>query len=204
MWPTAHKLLLERRLRKIYGQIRGSVLVVGAGLEPYRELLKSADQVVATDIGEGHGGLDCVADAHSLPFRSESFDFVLAIEVFEHLRAPARAALEISRVLKPNGGAIVTIPFMFRVHGDPNDFQRLTSRGIEAMFGDLFSIDVQPFGGRIHVISDVVSTAWKPLVILRGINWLLSAPLLDRASADCPSGYCVSAIKTSCVRGRKE
>ena len=35
---------------------------------------------------------DVVGDAHALPFRDSSFDWVFAFNVFEHLRDPARAA----------------------------------------------------------------------------------------------------------------
>lgn len=165
-------------------------------MEPYKEILESASWVVITDVGEGHGSLDLVADAHSLPFRDQLFDFVLAIEVFEHLRCPSRAAAEIYRVLKPGGKAVVTIPFMFHVHGDPYDFQRLTGSGLEELFVEFFSVDVQPFGGRVHVISDIVSTTWRPLATLRCINWLLMLPFFDQTSVDCPSGYYVSLSKS--------
>jgi SAM-dependent methyltransferase len=46
---------------------------------------------------------DLLADGHSLPFRSGTFDGVLAYAVLEHLYNPALALSEIARVLRPGG-----------------------------------------------------------------------------------------------------
>ena len=194
-FPTAHKILLERRLRTSYDQVHGCALIVGAGKEPYKELLRFADSVIVTDVGERHAGLDHIADVHSLPFSDGSFDYVLAVEVFEHLRNPARAASEIRRVLKLGGKAIVTIPFMFRVHAEPHDYQRLTGGGLEVLFDEFASVHVQPLGGRPHVISDIITTTARPFFLLRCINWLLCLSFFDRPSRDCPSGYFVKLVK---------
>ena len=47
--------------------------------------------------------VDVVGDAHSLPFKNDSFDVVLATEVLEHLKEPQRALNEMKRVLKDGG-----------------------------------------------------------------------------------------------------
>lgn len=175
--------------------MHGRVLIVGAGKEPYKKLLKFADRVIVTDVGDWHDGLDDIADAHSLPYDDESFDWVLAIEVFEHLRDPRKAAEEIQRVLSPGGEAVITVPFMFHVHGDPFDFQRLTKDGLMVNFESASTINIYPFGGRSHVISDIITTVAKPFAVFRFINWVLCLPVADRASADCPSGYIVEVLK---------
>lgn len=55
------------------------------------------------------GILPVAASAAKLPFRSKAFDFVTAVEIFEHLEDPGTAAAEISRVSK--GGGLVTVPW---------------------------------------------------------------------------------------------
>jgi SAM-dependent methyltransferase len=195
IFPTAHKLLLEQMLRSIYEQVGGRVLIVGAGKEPYKQLLKSSENVIVTDVGEWHAGLDEIADAHALPYGDESFDYVLAIEVFEHLRKPAQAVAEVLRVLKPGGSAIVTVPFMFRVHGDPCDYQRFTKSGLEVLFEGFSSVQIQHFGGRIHVVSDIITTIAKPFFFLRCVNRLICIKGLNKPSTDCPSGYFAYLVK---------
>jgi SAM-dependent methyltransferase len=50
------------------------------------------------------------ADAELLPFRSESFDHVTCLGVFEYLPDYRQAISEIARVLRPGGLAILSIP----------------------------------------------------------------------------------------------
>lgn len=195
MFPTAHRFLLGKILENLYPKINGRVLVVGAGKEPYRVLLKSAERVVITDVGDRHFGLDAIADAHKLPFRANYFDYVLAIEVFEHLQYPSQAAGEILRVLKPGGEAITTVPFMFRVHGDPHDYHRFTDQGLAVLFESFTYVRIQNFGGRIHAVSDIFTSIAKPLVIFRCVNLILGVGFFAKSSKDCPSGYIVSSVK---------
>jgi ubiquinone/menaquinone biosynthesis C-methylase UbiE len=50
------------------------------------------------------------APAEDLPWPNESFDVVVVVSAFEFVRDPILAADEISRVLKPDGRAIVVTP----------------------------------------------------------------------------------------------
>jgi SAM-dependent methyltransferase len=50
------------------------------------------------------------ADATRLPFRSESFDAIIAAEILEHVPDDAAAMAEIARVLRPGGTVAVTVP----------------------------------------------------------------------------------------------
>lgn len=49
-------------------------------------------------------------DLQALSFADNSFDLVITQDVFEHIRRPIKAWLEVLRVLKPNGCHIFTIP----------------------------------------------------------------------------------------------
>lgn len=56
-----------------------------------------------------------LADAHRLPFRDGSVEFVVASEIVEHLNDPAVAAREIWRILRPGGKAIISTPYKERI-----------------------------------------------------------------------------------------
>lgn len=50
------------------------------------------------------------ADIFYLPFKSRSFDYVIATEILEHLSNPLAALREISRVSKVNAPIILSVP----------------------------------------------------------------------------------------------
>lgn len=56
--------------------------------------------------------LPLVADAQNLPFADGTVDVCVCVDTFEHLPKPIRplAAIEILRVLKPSGEAVVAFP----------------------------------------------------------------------------------------------
>jgi ubiquinone/menaquinone biosynthesis C-methylase UbiE len=70
-----------------------------------------------------------------MPFDDESFDFVVANHVLEHVNDDLRALSEIRRVLKTGGHAILQTPFCYKLHktwqdtGIDNDYARLQAYG---------------------------------------------------------------------------
>jgi 2-polyprenyl-3-methyl-5-hydroxy-6-metoxy-1,4-benzoquinol methylase len=62
------------------------------------------------------------ASATELPFDSESFDLVTALDVIEHLDDDARGLAEVRRVLKPGAPAVIFVPAFQSLWG-PNDVQ---------------------------------------------------------------------------------
>lgn len=54
--------------------------------------------------------IDVLYDGKTLPFADCSFDAVVSFEVFEHIRDVEAVVFEISRVTKPSGELLVSIP----------------------------------------------------------------------------------------------
>jgi SAM-dependent methyltransferase len=89
--------------------------------------------VTCIDIEPGPG-VDIVADAQSMPqIPSASADCVLIVSVLQHLPSPQRAVDEAFRVLRPGGIVYVNVPFIFVYHRDPEDFNRFSVPGLEAL-----------------------------------------------------------------------
>lgn len=145
------------------------MLDIGCGTRPYAPLFaRHVDSSVGVDWpGSPHVHvMDAYASGLELPFAAESFDFVLCSEVLEHLPDPALAMREIARVLRPGGRAVVSTPFMYRVHEPPYDFFRYTPfahRQLAESAG-LSVVEIRTRGGYITMFLDVVLKG-KALVV---------------------------------------
>ena len=69
-----------------------------------------------------------------LPFEDNSIDNVLAFNLFEHIYNYKFLAKEIFRVLKLGGQVLGSVPFLVRIHPDPEDFFRYSNQALERIF----------------------------------------------------------------------
>lgn len=148
-------------LRRQRSAVRGRLLDLGAGNQPYAEwYLGHCDTAVSTDIAP-HAGLSTLCGAESLPFADGSFDTVLATEVLEHVTDLERTVDEICRVLAPNGSVIVTMPYFYPTHEPPHDHRRLTHYGLRGAFErrGLVIDDLTAKGGVLTLGATVATTA---------------------------------------------
>jgi SAM-dependent methyltransferase len=91
------------------------VLDLGCGDAIHREVCEHAGfYYVGVDYSQPKAPI--LADGHSLPFKDESFEFVLSIAVLEHIQHPLVFCREVCRVLKPGGVFIGSIAFMEPFH----------------------------------------------------------------------------------------
>lgn len=110
------------------------------GVEPDPNLLAAA-QRRATETGSSATFVS--GDAYGLPFGNDTFDAVLCERVFQHLTAPARAAAEIARVLRPGGRAVVVDSDWATAIVHPGD-----RRVVGAVIDTLISSTTNPLSGR--------------------------------------------------------
>jgi hypothetical protein len=72
----------------------------------------------------------------------ETFDLIIAEQVFEHLIWPYRAGKNVHKMLNPGGDCLITTPFLIRVHNIPIDCSRWTEAGIKYFLAECgFSLE---------------------------------------------------------------
>ncbi len=67
-----------------------------------------------------------ISPGQPLPIAEDTYDSVVTLNTLEHIYEVHGALREVLRVLKPGARFIATVPFLFRIHGHPDDFLRGT------------------------------------------------------------------------------
>ena len=140
---------LQRSMSMLAAHAAGRLLDVGVGERPHGQVFERritryigleyppmADNLspgIWTMLERVRGIIDVWGDGGALPFRDQSFDTLLSLEVLEHVPEPDKLVREFVRVLRPGGKLLVTVPFAAPLHQLPFDFQRFTEPGIRAL-----------------------------------------------------------------------
>lgn len=137
-FSPALRLLIKQTFAVIDAHAAGRVLDAGCGDQPFRErFLGKASAYDTLDVEQRGGELTytgSVTDMHMIP--DGSYDTVACFEVLEHVPQPFAAVAEISRVLKPGGTFLMSVPHLSRLHEVPHDYFRYTCYGIESLLGE--------------------------------------------------------------------
>ena len=155
--------------------VRGTLADVGAGAQPFRDLLSPEVRYTAVDIEEaeqrfGYRSLDtryfCGA---RLPLADGEVGTVLCTETLEHVDEPAAFLHELRRVLSPAGRLILTVPFAARWHFVPHDYWRFTPAGLQRVLvqAGFREIRVYARGGALAVAGYKV---WTLILLLLAGN----------------------------------
>lgn len=92
-------------------------------------------------------------DIQNMHYEDNSFDYVVADQVLEHVRKPWVAVEEIRRVLKPGGYAILTSCLIMHKHAVPSDYWRFTEDGLEVLCENYSSIKTTGSNGSLKLVN---------------------------------------------------
>jgi len=124
---------LERELGCVPDHLRGVLLDLGCGTQPYRSLYANVfKHPIAADF-DSRSRLDAKLDVRRLPFRDDTVDVVLLTEVIEHVVDGTDVIREIGRVLKPGGMLLITWPFIYPLHELPHDYVRYSEFAMQSL-----------------------------------------------------------------------
>ncbi|MFZ1689156.1 MAG: methyltransferase domain-containing protein [Flavobacteriales bacterium] len=155
LYPVRSSIL--KALNLVKPRLQGSLLDIGCGVMPYRELLlakpSSITRYIGMDLGS-HGIYkkvppDIEWDGRTAPLEDASVENAMAIEVLEHCPEPMVVLREAHRVMCTGGTFFFTVPFLWPLHDVPYDEHRYTPFAMERMLKDAGFKDVivTPHGG---------------------------------------------------------
>lgn len=108
----------------------GLALDLGSGMSPYRTAVERLGFELRTLDVTDDTSPDYVGTAESTGLEDSIFDLVICTQVLEHVADPWAAGLEIHRILRPGGRAVLTMPHVWFFHPHPHDYWRFTQEGM--------------------------------------------------------------------------
>lgn len=159
--------------------LRGAVVVdVGCGVGEVLSALTSHTTRVGIEYSKRHLGLAkelsqerialIRASSYSIPIRTRSVDAVICLEVIEHLEDDEGALREISRVLKPGGQLVISVPHAYYFpeyltllgHYRHYTRQGLTARLQRAQFRVVQYVEDYPLVQKLHYYPYMLFAGW--------------------------------------------
>jgi SAM-dependent methyltransferase len=126
-----------RDLAQLLPEVRGVLADVGAGAQPFRDLLPPDVRYIAVDSEDadrqfGYRTPDTrYFRGPTLPLADAEATAILCTETLEHVRETVPFLAELRRALAPGGLLVLTVPFAARWHYVPQDFWRFTPAALD-------------------------------------------------------------------------
>jgi SAM-dependent methyltransferase len=100
---------------------------------------------------------DLLCDICELELDAEIAELVICTEVLEHLEKPESCVKEAYRILKNGGVFIGSVPFVYPIHADPQDFTRFTYHHLKTLFSVFDHVVITTMGGDWGTIGMLMS-----------------------------------------------
>ncbi|MCG8401781.1 MAG: class I SAM-dependent methyltransferase [Firmicutes bacterium] len=129
---TNYRVQRVVELVSVYGLNKGDIVDLGCGYGIYARVLSNmADKVIGIEVEKKrlqqaiNNNRDksnivfLLYDGVNIPLPDDSIDNLIMVEVLEHVDSDLKSILEISRILKKGGKALITVPskyFPFETH----------------------------------------------------------------------------------------
>lgn len=162
---------LYRNMLNLMPLLSGRLLDIGCGTKPF-EFMCNVDEYIGIEVDDegkkNHTHADVLYDGKVMPFEDKSFDSALSTEVLEHVFNPDIFLKEVNRVMKMDGIFLMTTPFFWEEHGQPYDYARYTSFGLEYILeqNGFEVINLVKCGNGIEVVFQTINN-----YIFRTFKW---------------------------------
>jgi SAM-dependent methyltransferase len=92
---------------------------------------------------EAYDTTDVIGVGEELPFKDDSFDAVVSLNVLEHVKNPFACAAELARVMKPGASLYCVVPFLQPLHAYPHHYYNMSHQGLRNLFDATLNIQKQ-------------------------------------------------------------
>jgi len=186
-FPIRHYLRGDIKYFAKKYKFSGKILDVGCGEKPLGDLfldseylgIDFADYSKNKDAGTGKPDYffdDEYKKSHKLPFEKEIFDHAVSFQMLEHHPEPQILITEMVRITKKSGFILITCPFIYALHEEPNDFQRLTHYKLKNFFekNDCEIVGIKKQGSFFSAVSMLANEQLNHFAAKNKMKYLLA------------------------------
>lgn len=141
-----------------------------------------------------------------LPVKDNRFDTILLTDVLEHILNPDLLLKEMTRILKPGGKMIITVPFFHLLHEEPYDYFRYTEFRLKMFCEEngLKVLKLFPYGASLEILIDFIAKHISFSSILSKLNYsfgklisnsFIGKKIYSSTYSKYPLGYCLVTQK---------
>ena len=142
---------LQKYLKRISTRFDNKdILEIGSGNpkrnQSMKKLFQNSRSFVQTDVNQeyGHQYLDII----NISDTQKKFDLVLCTNVLEHIFEIEEAISNLTYLMKEDGYLIISMPFIYPLHDEPEDYWRLTEHNLRKLFSNFIIEEFQHTGLR--------------------------------------------------------
>lgn len=182
--------------------LSGTILDIGGSRDSgYQDLVKGEHTWTVVNYGELHPGQDLNFNAEEkFPLTDASYDNAMTMNVIEHIWDTHNVFSEVSRVLKPGGMFVSSVPYMYMVHGSPDDYNRYTASAYKK-YADKYGFEllyIEPLGYGLFSFIYQNILGWLYFDLLKNVARFLATnldrilqiiPQYKRLANNIPLGY---------------
>jgi len=133
---SLHRILMNYTLSKL--KLSGLILDLGAGSKPasYHRFLNydKDSRIIYADFHKKGSNIMELDLEKSFPIKENKYDYIICLNVLEHIYNYNNVIQESYRILKKGGTFIGSTPFLVNYHPAPNDYFRYTHQALTMLF----------------------------------------------------------------------
>ena len=158
---TFRRKYLDEFLESVKAEFKGVVLDIGGervdNRSSFEAPVEQCEKWTIINI-DPRAEPDIEASADNIPLDDAVADNGVMTELLEHVPTPEAVLSEAARLMKSGATAFITMPFLYQVHADPQDFSRWTDEmmRMKVEAAGLRVESLEPMGGVFAVIYDLL------------------------------------------------
>jgi hypothetical protein len=189
--PSISGINRRRYIKNMILKLKNSnitnILDIGSGIKNWSYLFSNKTHYDTVDLRDNVNAT-YVGDFFNISFLTK-YDFIIATELIEHLPNTKYFFERVNYLLEDDGLLLISFPFFFKIHADPNDYYRFTLQGIEELAKEHFEvIDSYHHGNKVQIIWETFVDG-KYLYPLKLLNYIIAK--IDFRDKYFPLGYVV-------------